>query len=166
MSRVDGPTVHLCFPARADFLLLGRLALTGLARAHAMSEDDLADLKLGLTEACGNVVRHAYADGGGTVDVWITIAGDLATIVVSDAGRGIAHAAEAGERAAEAGTEGSVTVGESGMGFAIMRAIADTLEIESAGADAGTLVRISKRLDTSPPTSSPATDGGASPPPA
>ena len=154
MSTIDDPTVHLSFPARADFLLLGRLALSGLARAHPMSEEDLADLKLGLTEACGNVVRHAYADGEGTVDVSISIAGDVATMVVRDDGRGI-------EREPQAETDGDgVVAGESGMGLAIMRAIADSVEIERAGAHGGTIVRITKRLRTSSSTG----DGSTAPP--
>ena len=59
----DTQVVRLDFPAKADYLLLARLALSGLARTLTLDEEDLADLKLAVTEACGNAVRHAY-DGG------------------------------------------------------------------------------------------------------
>ena len=48
-------------PAKAEYLILARLALAGIAREVPMSEPALADLKLAVTEACGNAVRHAYA---------------------------------------------------------------------------------------------------------
>ena len=51
--------VRLSFPAKPEYLLLARLALTGIARDVPMSDELLADLKLAVTEACGNSVRHA-----------------------------------------------------------------------------------------------------------
>ena len=58
--------MRLTIPAKAEYITLGRLALTGLSRLHEFSEETLADLKLALTEACSNSVRHAYGDGEGT----------------------------------------------------------------------------------------------------
>ncbi len=52
--------VRLTFPARAEYLLLARLTLSGLARKLPLDDELLADLKLAVTEACGNAVRHAY----------------------------------------------------------------------------------------------------------
>ena len=52
--------VRLTFPARAEYLLLARLTLSGLARELPLDDELLADLKLAVTEACGNAVRHAY----------------------------------------------------------------------------------------------------------
>ena len=63
------PVVRLTFPAKADYLLLARLALAGLARSCRSDEELLADLKLAVTEACGNAVRHAYGGDDGAVAV-------------------------------------------------------------------------------------------------
>ena len=52
--------VRLSFPAKPDYLLLARLALAGVARSLPVGPELLADLKLAVTEACGNAVRHAY----------------------------------------------------------------------------------------------------------
>ena len=56
--------VRLTFPAKAEYLLLARLALSGLARELPLDDELVADLKLAVTEACGNAVRHAYSGRG------------------------------------------------------------------------------------------------------
>ena len=43
--------VRLTFPARAEYLLLARLTLSGLARELPLDDELLADLKLAVTEA-------------------------------------------------------------------------------------------------------------------
>ena len=58
----DGMVVRLKIPARAEYITLCRLALTGIARLRSMSDEVLADLKLALTEAASNSVRHAYGE--------------------------------------------------------------------------------------------------------
>jgi serine/threonine-protein kinase RsbW len=90
-SRSDGAghRVHLRIPARAEYITLGRLALTGLSRLRELSDETLADLKLALTEACSNSVRHAYRDGRtGVVDIDYDLQSDRLTIEVSDDGPG------------------------------------------------------------------------------
>src|SRR5690348_6089303 len=62
-------TVRLRIPARAEYIALARLALSGLADIVELSEELVADLKLALTEAVSNSVRHAYADEGGFVSI-------------------------------------------------------------------------------------------------
>ena len=48
-------------PAKPEYITLCRLALTGISRLRPLGDETLADLKLALTEACSNSVRHAYA---------------------------------------------------------------------------------------------------------
>ena len=59
--------IRLTIPAKPEYITLGRLALTGIARLRAerCPQEVLGDLKLALTEACTNSVRHAYGDGDG-----------------------------------------------------------------------------------------------------
>jgi serine/threonine-protein kinase RsbW len=63
--------IRLTIPAKPEYITLGRLALTGLVRLRRepLSQEVLGDLKLALTEACTNSVRHAYAGGQGTVQI-------------------------------------------------------------------------------------------------
>ncbi len=68
LLRVVDDYVKLDIPAKAEYVSLGRLALSGLLRSNGgYSEDAVADLKLALTEACSNSARHAYHPAAGQV---------------------------------------------------------------------------------------------------
>ena len=54
--------ISLDIPARGEYVVLCRLALTGLLRDRGFSEDAVADLKLAITEACTNSIRHGFDD--------------------------------------------------------------------------------------------------------
>ncbi len=50
----------------------------------------LSDIRLAVTEACTNVVVHAYPDGSeGPLEVMATLEGQALTVVVRDEGEGI-----------------------------------------------------------------------------
>jgi serine/threonine-protein kinase RsbW len=138
--------VSLRFPAKADYLLLARLALSGIARQLPVADDQLADLKLALTEACGNAVRHAYADTPGDVSVVFEIADERLLMTVEDRGDGI----RVPDALADDHEEPSVRPLESGMGMPIIRAIVDELVVESGPDGRGTRVLMVKYLTTSP----------------
>ena len=133
-------TVRLTMPARAEYLILARLALVGIAREAAMSEDVLADLKLAVTEACGNAVRHAYAAEGGVVRVVYVVDPDAIEISVEDDGSGVAFEELPDDPLAED------DLAESGMGLAIIRAVTDELVVTERPGARGTLVRMRKQL--------------------
>lgn len=76
-------------PARAANVSVIRHALAGLAEAMGMDETGVADLKTVVTEACMNVVVHAYDDEGGLLQVEATPEGDALRLVVRDFGTGI-----------------------------------------------------------------------------
>ena len=62
--------VVLEVPAKPEYLLLARLAATSVGRSVGASEETIADLKLAVTEAVANAVKHAYpADSPGRVAV-------------------------------------------------------------------------------------------------
>src|SRR3954447_23269190 len=93
-----GYRVHLQIPARAEYITLGRLALTGLSRMRELSDETLADLKLALTEACSNSVRHAYRDGReGVVDIDYDLRSDRLVVEISDDGPGFHYVEAEGE---------------------------------------------------------------------
>src|SRR5881394_3087866 len=85
----SGRAVRLTIPARAEYITLCRLALTGISRLRSLSDEVVADLKLALTEAASNSVRHAYAETGeGTVEILYELYGYRLVIEVSDEGEG------------------------------------------------------------------------------
>ena len=128
--------VRVSFPAKADYLLLARLALAGIARDVDLEEELLADLKLAVTEACGNSVRHAYPDGDGNVTVAYAFDGETFEMVVEDQGIGIAASSDAIGRAPPDG----------GMGMSIIRTIVDDVAVQPGADGRGTVVRMTKRL--------------------
>jgi serine/threonine-protein kinase RsbW len=129
--------VALTVPARAEFIALGRLALTGLARTRVLSAEIVADLKLALTEACSNSVRHAYDEGReGVVEILYELSEDRFAIQVTDDGSGFDP--KILKRAQE-------ELDEGGLGIAIIRALTDELEI-GARPEGGSRLRFTKYL--------------------
>ena len=51
--------VALTIPARPDYLVLARLALSAVCRLTPLSPDEIADLKLAITEAANDYVDDA-----------------------------------------------------------------------------------------------------------
>jgi serine/threonine-protein kinase RsbW len=130
--------VRLTIPAKPEYITLGRLALTGISRLRPLDEETLGDLKLALTEACSNSVRHAYANGEGTVEIRYVLHSDRLEIEVADNGEGFDPSAER-----EEGDE----LAEGGLGIAIIRSIADELEIGTGEGGKGSRLRFAKSLD-------------------
>jgi serine/threonine-protein kinase RsbW len=109
--------VRLVLPARAENVGVIRHVLGAFAQALRLPEELVEDLRLAVTEACTNVVRHAYADGAGAVEVRMRPVGDCVRIVVSDRGRGVdAHSDRSGP----------------GLGLPLIAAIADSVELAPA----------------------------------
>ena len=135
----EGRTVRLTIPAKPEYITLSRLALTGLSRVRPLPDDTLADLKLALTEATSNSVRHAYGDGEGHVEISFELREDRLVVEVSDDGGGFEPSAGLGN-----GTP-DPELSEGGLGIAIIRSIADELEI-GAGPNGGSRLRFTKLL--------------------
>jgi serine/threonine-protein kinase RsbW len=133
-------TVRLRVPARPEYVALTRLALSGLAELAPLSEGDVADLKLALTEAVSNSVRHAYPRGDGFVSIAYELSAGALQIEVVDDGAGfdpdVAPPLEGEE------------LSEGGLGIAIIRTIADELEITSRPGERGSRLRFVKRLQS------------------
>jgi serine/threonine-protein kinase RsbW len=55
----DSRDVSLTIPARPDYLVLARLALSAVCRLTPLSPEEVADLKLAITEAANDYVDEA-----------------------------------------------------------------------------------------------------------
>lgn len=133
--------IRLTFPAKAEYVSLARLALTGLSRLRALDPETLADLKLAITEAASNSVRHAYNDGSGTVEILYDLQPDRLVIEVSDDGEGFDY----DRPPAAEDLEDDLT--EGGLGIAIIRTIADEFELGRGPGGRGSRLRFAKRLE-------------------
>lgn len=80
----------MSLPAKAENVAVVRHAIAGLAERIGMDEASIADLKTVVTEACMNVVVHAYPEGeAGLLEIEVVPDGDGLTVAVRDFGRGI-----------------------------------------------------------------------------
>lgn len=130
--------VFLTIPAKAEYIALCRLALTGLLRPLAVEPEVIADVKLALTEACSNSIRHAYADGReGSVEIRYELGDARLAVEVSDEGGGFDPALRA---------PGADELDEGGLGIAIIRAVTDDLSIGPRADGDGYRVRFTKAL--------------------
>ena len=85
-----GSDVRLTLPARPENVAVVRHVLGAFAEALQLPDPLIEDMRLAVTEACTNVVRHAYADGQpGPVEILIRPEADSLLVVVSDRGRGL-----------------------------------------------------------------------------
>ncbi len=62
-ASTESRDVSLTIPARPDYLVLARLALSAVCRLTPLSPEEVADLKLAITEAAGD-----YVDEGRSLD--------------------------------------------------------------------------------------------------
>lgn len=118
------PDMELALPARAENIAIVRHALGGLGDVYGISEEKLSDIRLAVTEACSNVVVHAYSEHGaeasskrsgwGMMEVSATMVGDDLAITVRDWGAGIKP------RPDSPGL---------GLGLSLMAALADTVQL-------------------------------------
>jgi anti-sigma regulatory factor (Ser/Thr protein kinase) len=126
------PDFELMLPARAENVAVVRHAIGGLG--DAVPEIDgqrLSDIKLAVTEACTNVVVHAYDEAEGPMHVEASLEGDQELVViVRDEGRGIAP------RTDSPGL---------GLGLPLIASLAESLELGRDG-DQRTEVRMTFRL--------------------
>ncbi len=137
-----GRTVTLRIPAKAEYITLCRLALTGLGQLREIGDDTMADLKLALTEAVSNSVRHAYGpDGDGSVDVRYELHPDRLGIEVVDDGAGFDPDAPDEPTVGE-----DEELSEGGLGIAIIKSIADEFEVHSSPGSRGSTLRFVKKL--------------------
>jgi anti-sigma regulatory factor (Ser/Thr protein kinase) len=85
----DSPTISLRLDSSPETLTLVRGMLGGVAELLQLDPELLDDLKTAVSEACNNVVMHAYDGGSGPLWVCLYVEDEGIEVAVRDAGRGI-----------------------------------------------------------------------------
>ncbi len=122
----DDRTVALSVPAHPDYLALARLALGAVCRLTPLEPEDVADLKLAVTEAAsGALLDEPAAAGNGAVDFNFRLEDDRLVLEVRGA------------------TRPAFSVEEREMARAIIDATVDAFERDGAS------IRLVKQLEAS-----------------
>lgn len=127
----------MSLPARAENVAVVRHAMAGLAAQIGMDEAAIADLKTVVTEACMNVVVHAYPEGEiGLLEVEaVQDLGGL-TVSVRDFGRGISPRPRVDRPSLR-------------IGLALIAALSSSFQIRG-GVEQGTEIRMHLQLRSQP----------------
>lgn len=110
----DSPTVRLDLESKPQTLTIVRGMLAGVAELLAIDPELLDDLKTAVSEACNNVVLHAYGGDPGPMGVRLFVDDRSIRVTVDD--RGVGLPPEAADR-----TEG--------IGLSVIRALAQEVSL-------------------------------------
>jgi serine/threonine-protein kinase RsbW len=121
------PNVHLSLLSLPENVLIVRQALSGVATCLALDAIASNDLNTAVTEACNNVVMHAYDGHEGALEVDVYARSDAVAIVVRDHGAGMPAPGEEQRR--------------EGIGLAVIDALARKVEFAPTP-DGGTQLRM------------------------
>lgn len=110
--------VSLTLPSSPEYVLLARLVVAQVGRLAGFGPEDIYDLKLAVTEAATNVIRHAAVDN---YEVEYRVLPRAVEITVTDVGGGF-NAADLAR----------TPDGQGGFGLAVIRDLVDELALDTA----------------------------------
>jgi serine/threonine-protein kinase RsbW len=128
------PEFRMILPSRAENVAVVRQALAGAIEVLGLSESRLLDINTAVSEACNNVVVHAYEGEEGPLEVYLCVQDSELEVVVRDHGVGIRP------RAPEPGLE------VQGLGLSLIQTLSDRVEF-MGGMSQGTEVRMAFSLN-------------------
>jgi serine/threonine-protein kinase RsbW len=142
----DAPNVCLTVSNQPENVLLVRETLTGLADTVGVDGVELNDIRTAVTEACNNVVLHAYDGAEGPMHVELYLVAEAVEVVVRDHGKGIKPHIRGEQDEA------------LGIGLSIIQALAPRVEFRDV-AGGGTEVRMEFATPNAQPLEALAQDG-------
>lgn len=119
--------ISLKIPSRPEYVLLARLVVTQVGQMAGLGPERVYDLKLAVTEAATNVIRHAAVD---SFEIEYRANPRTVEITVIDAGGGF-----------DADDLTGAPDGQGGFGLTVIRDLVDEIALESS-ADGGTRLRM------------------------
>jgi serine/threonine-protein kinase RsbW len=131
----EGSTVRLRLESRPQTLTIVRGMLGGVAELLSIDPELLDDLKTSVSEACNNVVLHAYGGDPGPMEVGLFVTEEQFSVRVSDEGVGMPAPPPAGDVS-------------QGIGLSVIRALTEDVQFSSApGGGTEVLMDFSVRRD-------------------
>ncbi|PSL42465.1 serine/threonine-protein kinase RsbW [Salsuginibacillus halophilus] len=120
--------IEVKLPAKADYVSIARLTVSGIANRMGWGYDDIEDMKVAVAEACTNVVDHAYEQGGSMV-LGCHVRSDAIEVSVTDEGQHFDMERLAEEKGPVSGTKPVAELKEGGLGLFLIDTLMDEVEI-------------------------------------
>lgn len=133
-------SITMTLPASSEFVAVTRLTVSGIAARMNFPIEVIEDLKVSLSEACTNVVQHAYPEKeSGVIEIAFHLHPDKLEIFVEDHGKGFNPKEAASQK------ENSATIESFGLGLGLtfIKSLMDEAEVTSH-IGKGTVVRMVK----------------------
>lgn len=135
--------MRIVFPSNSENERLARTVCAAFAIELDPTVEEMTEIKTAVSEAVTNSIIHGYRGGVGEIEIEAETNGSTVTYIIRDKGCGIPDIA----RAKEPLYTGSPDSERSGMGFSIMEAFMDKLDVESV-VGSGTTVTMTKRISS------------------
>ena len=140
-AEKNGMWMHLEIDSHSSNEEFARVTAAVFMSRMNPTMEELEDVKTAVSEAVTNAVIHGYGDEIGIIYIEAQIEGEELTISVRDEGKGISDVEKAMEPMYTTDTTGE----RSGMGFAIMESLMDSVRIRSV-VNKGTVVTLKLAL--------------------
>ena len=131
--------VDLTVPTEARLISQTRRVFTGYLEEMGVDMDDVSDVGVALSEACSNVLRHAYESDGESFRLHAELRPEEIVVVVEDDGVGLP---------ANAGEHHDDVSATSGRGLHLIRALMTSVAVETMPSRQGTRIHMRKSLRT------------------
>src|SRR5690625_4214587 len=122
--------IEMKFPAKADYVGVARITISGIANRMGFSYEDIEDLKVVISEAVSNVVTHAY-ENGGEVTVGFGVYSDRLEIMVADHGGSFDLQKIKNDIGPYQSNESIEDIREGGFGLFLINALMDKVEMNT-----------------------------------
>ena len=140
-SNTQNNEMEIRFDSRSENEGFARVSVASFLTQLNPTVEEVADVKIAVSEAVTNAIIHGYEQRVETVRIHCSIENQLFTVEISDRGKGIANVEKAMEPMFTTKPEDD----RSGMGFSFMEAFMDTVEVESKVGE-GTSVKMTKTI--------------------
>lgn len=135
--------IEMKVPAKAEYVGVVRLSVSGVANRMGYSYDDIEDLKVAVAEAVTNVVEHAYDEDAGEVTIGLGVYEDRLEIMVSDRGDSFNLKEVKKDIGPYQPNESIETLREGGFGLFLINTLMDKVQINN---EYGVIVLMTKYL--------------------
>ena len=120
---------ELKVPCSSEFVGVVRLAISGIASRMNFAIEDIEDIKVSISEACTNVIQHAYGDfpdlSKDFIFIKVNINNETLSISIEDNGKGF--------DVKDIGTEKQISLSKEklglGLGIEFIKSLMDFSEI-------------------------------------